>query len=183
MQTILTVVHLLLAIGLVGLVLLQHGKGADAGAAFGSGASATVFGSRGSGSFLSRSTAIFAALFFMTSIALAYYAAKVGEPEGLMDDMDAAPSLVIPTSDEPAVTDELPVRRSSDLPSVPGDAGAAADEIVSDGSDVPGLPGGDADEAPVAEVDAELVVDDGAGVVEAVVGDDGEAIDAERDAD
>ncbi len=87
MQTILTLLHLLLAIGLIGLVLIQHGKGADAGAAFGSGASATVFGSRGSGNFLSRSTAIFAAAFFLTSIALAYYATRVGEPAGLMDDL------------------------------------------------------------------------------------------------
>ncbi len=69
METILTVLHLFLAIGLVGLVLIQHGKGADAGAAFGSGASATVFGSQGSANFLSRATAIFAALFFATSLA------------------------------------------------------------------------------------------------------------------
>jgi preprotein translocase subunit SecG len=64
MQTILVVLHLFLAIGIVTLVLLQHGKGADAGAAFGSGASATVFGAQGSANFLSRSTAILATLFF-----------------------------------------------------------------------------------------------------------------------
>jgi preprotein translocase subunit SecG len=64
MQMILTVVQLLLSLGLIGLVLIQHGRGADAGAAFGSGASSTVFGSRGSGSFLSRATAVLATLFF-----------------------------------------------------------------------------------------------------------------------
>jgi preprotein translocase subunit SecG len=85
MQTILTVVHLFLALGLIGLVLIQHGKGADMGAAFGSGASATVFGARGSGNFLSRTTGILAALFFVTSMVLAYYASQVGEPVGLMD--------------------------------------------------------------------------------------------------
>jgi len=67
MQTILTVFHLFLAIGLIGLILIQHGRGADAGAAFGSGASATVFGARGSGSFLSRTTAILAIAFFWGS--------------------------------------------------------------------------------------------------------------------
>jgi preprotein translocase subunit SecG len=91
MQTILTVVHLFLALGLIGLVLIQHGKGADMGAAFGSGASATVFGARGSGNFLSRTTAILAALFFVTSMVLAYYAAQVGEPVGLMDKLDQTP--------------------------------------------------------------------------------------------
>src|SRR4051812_14257620 len=72
LYSILLVVDVLLAIGLIVLVLLQHGKGADAGAAFGSGASATVFGARGSASFLSRTTAILAAFFFINSLALAY---------------------------------------------------------------------------------------------------------------
>ncbi len=88
MQLFLTVFHLLLALALIGLILIQHGKGADAGAAFGSGASATVFGARGSASFLTRTTAVLATLFFLTSMALAYFAAKVGEPEGLMDDIE-----------------------------------------------------------------------------------------------
>jgi preprotein translocase subunit SecG len=82
MQILLTVLQVLLSLALIGLVLIQHGRGADAGAAFGSGASSTVFGARGSGSFLSRATAILAALFFLTSMALAYYAAQVGQPEG-----------------------------------------------------------------------------------------------------
>lgn len=72
MHTILLTIHVLLAVALVGLVLIQHGKGADAGAAFGSGASGTVFGARGSGNFLSRSTAVLATLFFVTSLALGY---------------------------------------------------------------------------------------------------------------
>ncbi|MGH8501737.1 MAG: preprotein translocase subunit SecG [Gammaproteobacteria bacterium] len=70
--SVLLTIDVLLAIGLIVLVLLQHGKGADAGAAFGSGASATVFGSRGSASFLTRSTAVFATLFFINSLGLAY---------------------------------------------------------------------------------------------------------------
>ena len=70
MQNILVVIHLLLAIGLVVLILMQHGKGADMGAAFGSGASASVFGSRGASNFLSRATAILATLFFVLTLDL-----------------------------------------------------------------------------------------------------------------
>ena len=104
MQTILTVVHLFLALGLIGLVLIQHGKGADMGAAFGSGASATVFGARGSGNFLSRTTAILAALFFVTSMILAYYASQVGEPVGLMDRVDQTPvAPLVKPSEVPGV--------------------------------------------------------------------------------
>jgi len=72
MYTILVVIQVLVAVALVGLILIQHGKGADAGAAFGSGASGTVFGSRGSANFLSRSTAYLATVFFAISLALAY---------------------------------------------------------------------------------------------------------------
>jgi preprotein translocase subunit SecG len=106
MQTILTVVHLFLALGLIGLVLIQHGKGADMGAAFGSGASATVFGARGSGNFLSRTTGILAALFFVTSMVLAYYASQVSEPVGLMDQLDQAP--VAPVVVPPVQQQEVP---------------------------------------------------------------------------
>lgn len=128
MQTILTVFHLFLALGLVGLVLMQHGKGADAGAAFGSGASATVFGARGSGSFLSRTTAILAALFFLTSMALAYFAAQVGEPEGLMEGVEApvAPVAVEVQEETLAVPAPPEAVERTDVPSVPGGAGTEA---------------------------------------------------------
>jgi preprotein translocase subunit SecG len=71
-QTATMIVHMFLCVGIVGLVLLQRGKGADAGAGFGAGASGTVFGSRGSASFMSRTTAVLAALFFATCLTLAY---------------------------------------------------------------------------------------------------------------
>jgi preprotein translocase subunit SecG len=134
MQTILTVLHLFLALGLIGLVLIQHGKGADMGAAFGSGASATVFGARGSGNFLSRSTAVIATLFFVTSMVLAYFAAQTGEPEGLMDGLDEVPAAS--TTLEPggeAVVDEVPppvpaTEGGSDIPPPePAPAPTAAD--------------------------------------------------------
>jgi preprotein translocase subunit SecG len=76
LNNILLVVHVLIAVGIVALILLQQGKGADAGAAFGGGSSSTVFGSQGSGTFLSRATAILAALFFITSLSLAYLATQ-----------------------------------------------------------------------------------------------------------
>ncbi len=141
MQTLLTVIHLLLALGLIGLVLIQHGKGADAGAAFGSGASATVFGARGSGNFLSRTTSILATLFFLTSIILAYYASQVGESKGLMDE------VAIPA---PNNSDDSPLKVSvsreqipptanqfnSDLPAIPMEqAGSSA--VVNDEPVIP----------------------------------------------
>jgi len=122
METVLIVIHLLLSLGLIGLVLIQHGKGADAGAAFGSGASATVFGSRGSGSFLSRTTGILAALFFATSLALAGFAMNRSKDAGLMEQavqqQPAQPA-------EPAVP--------SDLPDVGGDVPAPAPAAPAEG--------------------------------------------------
>ncbi|MCW4153584.1 preprotein translocase subunit SecG [Halomonas sp. 18H] len=79
MQVALLMIHVAIAIALVALILLQQGKGADAGASFGGGASQTVFGSRGSGNFLARATALLAAAFFATSLALAYLASQAGE--------------------------------------------------------------------------------------------------------
>ena len=73
---IILVIHVLLALGLVGLILIQHGKGADAGAAFGSGAAGSVFGARGAHSFLYKLTAVMAISFFVTSISLAYFASN-----------------------------------------------------------------------------------------------------------
>ena len=125
MQTILVVFHLFLALGLIGLVLMQHGKGADAGAAFGSGASGTVFGAKGAANFLSRSTAVLATLFFITSLALAWYAMQVTDRPGLMDQ---APAVTVPV--------EAPV---VEVPEIPGQS-AALPPV----SSVPEIPGGDA---------------------------------------
>ena len=74
MEKIVLVVHILAALGVIGLVLLQHGKGADMGASFGSGASGSLFGVSGSSNFMSRATAIFVVIFFATSLSLAYLA-------------------------------------------------------------------------------------------------------------
>src|SRR5215467_13917044 len=85
LYTVTLVFHVLLAGGIVGLVLLQRGKGAEAGAGFGAGASGTVFGARGSASFLSRSTAVLAALFFATSLSLAYMGSRTKGPSSIME--------------------------------------------------------------------------------------------------
>ncbi len=74
MESLIVVFHIIIAIAIIGLVLIQQGKGADAGASFGGGASQTVFGSAGSGNFLTRSTSLLAAVFFATSFSLAYFA-------------------------------------------------------------------------------------------------------------
>jgi preprotein translocase subunit SecG len=85
LQTATTIVHVLLAAAIIGLVLLQRGRGADAGAGFGAGASGTVFGARGSASFLSRMTATMAALFFITSLALAFIGGHRKAPVSVID--------------------------------------------------------------------------------------------------
>jgi preprotein translocase subunit SecG len=72
MEHLVTIIHVLAAVGVIGLVLLQHGKGADMGAAFGSGASGSLFGVSGSSNFMSKATAICVAIFFTTSLTLAY---------------------------------------------------------------------------------------------------------------
>ena len=85
MLPFLIVLHILIAIALVGLVLIQRGRGADIGAAFGSGASQTVFGARGSASFLTRATATLATLFFISSLALAYFYSQKTERQSVTE--------------------------------------------------------------------------------------------------
>ena len=95
------VVHILVGISVIGLVLIQHGKGADMGAAFGSGASGSLFGASGSANFLSRTTAVLAAMFFATSLTLSYMASNRPRTGGSV--MDKV-KLEAPTS-QPAKTD------------------------------------------------------------------------------
>jgi preprotein translocase subunit SecG len=85
LQTFVLMGHLLVCVLIVALVLLQRGKGADAGTGFGAGASGTVFGARGSANFFSRSTAVLATLFFVTSLSLAYLASRVTAPRGILE--------------------------------------------------------------------------------------------------
>ena len=97
MQTTVLIAHTLIALGIIILVLLQRGKGAEAGAAFGAGASGTVFGSRGSTSFFSRTTAILATAFFGTSLALAYISSQTtGGPDSLIEDIATEETVEMP---------------------------------------------------------------------------------------
>lgn len=126
METALLIIHILVALGIVGLVLIQHGKGADAGAAFGAGAaggaSGSVFGAQGSGNFLSRSTAMLATVFFLTSLSLAYLAKNVEGEKSLMERTQEAPVEQV-VQPEPAETD-APVVPESDVPVVPESNGS-----------------------------------------------------------
>jgi preprotein translocase subunit SecG len=109
-QKIVLIIHTLIALGIIALVLLQRGKGADAGAAFGAGASGTVFGARGSGSFFSRATAVLATAFFASSLTLAYLSSqRGGDQESLLEGAPAVETEeAIPA--EPVIPDEdMPV--------------------------------------------------------------------------
>jgi preprotein translocase subunit SecG len=118
MYTFLIVIYVLIAVALIGLVLIQHGKGADAGAAFGSGASGTVFGARGSANFLSRTTAWLAAAFFVLSLVLAYFMHGRAAPHSVVEGAPApAAKVEIPA---PAA----PTPKVDVTPAAPQPAGA-----------------------------------------------------------
>ncbi|MFD1261245.1 preprotein translocase subunit SecG [Entomomonas asaccharolytica] len=118
LESVIVIVHLLVAIAVIVLVLLQHGKGADMGASFGSGASNTVFGSQGSANFLSRTTAVLVAVFFITSIGLAYYA-KSKSSASLFDKSVPAATQPVNQTQQPAVED-IPTVDHAPAPSAHG---------------------------------------------------------------
>ncbi len=119
MQTALLAAHVIITIALIGLILIQRGKGADVGAAFGSGASQTVFGSQGSASFLTRTTAVLATLFFLTSLTLAYFSTQSTDESSVTDLI--APSSVI---EMPLPETDLP----TDVPLIPSHESAPASD-------------------------------------------------------
>lgn len=139
LQTILLVVQVLVAVSLIGLILIQHGKGADAGAAFGSGASSTVFGSQGSSNFLTKTTAILAFIFLTNSLTLAYLASeRMHKQESLMVNTEIVTKqetteMQIPLSDS-GISD---VVSEEAIPMIPG---SAEDIPTIPESDVPALP-------------------------------------------
>lgn len=125
METLIVVVHVIVAVAIVGLVLLQQGKGADAGASFGAGASQTVFGSSGSGNFLVKATTIAATIFFVTSLSLAIFArgqaggsttqgAPVVNENLIQEAANNRPASDVPQLDEPAPADS-----GNDVPALP----------------------------------------------------------------
>jgi preprotein translocase subunit SecG len=131
LRTFLMIVHFFCAAGIVSLVLLQRGKGAEAGAGFGAGASGTVFGARGASTALSRATAILAAIFMVTSLSLAYVGARKAAPSSILDQLSqpsgagrsapAAPgaAALTPAPAAPASTPAAPAAAPA-VPAVPG---------------------------------------------------------------
>jgi preprotein translocase subunit SecG len=116
LETLIWILHVLSAVGVIVLVLLQHGKGADMGAAFGSGSSGSLFGASGSANFLSRTTGVLAAVFFMTSLGLTYLSTNRNESGGVMDKAvpiqsvkPAEPAPAAPAAEEgPSKATEIP---------------------------------------------------------------------------
>jgi preprotein translocase subunit SecG len=120
-NSILLIAQVLLSISLIVLILMQHGKGADAGAAFGSGASATVFGARGSGNFMSRATTIIAILFFVVCMSLAYISSHRDAPDSVTGSVTAQESAVVPMQEDndlPPAESQGGSSQESDLPPV-----------------------------------------------------------------
>jgi preprotein translocase subunit SecG len=128
------IAHVLIAASIIGLVMLQKGKGADAGAGFGAGASGTVFGARGSSNFLSRSTAVAASLFFASSMGLAYLNRNVEVAPSLLDEVAVEESISI----EPTPVDAIRADAEFDLPPLP-EPEAASEESVA-GDELPVVP-------------------------------------------
>jgi preprotein translocase subunit SecG len=124
LESVLLVVHVLVAIGICVLVLLQHGKGADMGAAFGSGSSGSLFGSAGSANFLSRSTAVLATVFFLSSLGLTYFGSQRSLPAGV----------------ERSIMDTHQQQAPKDVPPAPGAPSGAPAQ--------PGAPAGKAGDIP-----------------------------------
>jgi len=111
------IVHVIVSLAIIGLVLLQHGKGADMGSGFGGGTSGSLFGATGSANFLSRATAVLATVFFISSLGLAYLASqKPSEARGVMDGVKTEPAKVDPAKSVPA----------PDVPAAPAQAGQPA---------------------------------------------------------
>jgi preprotein translocase subunit SecG len=112
LQNLITFLHGLLCFAIVALVLLQRGKGADAGAGFGSGASGTVFGARGSATFFSKLTAVLATLFFLTSMSLAWFATRpqVNVPDSIVDTLvtEPAPAPAVDADSVPVLPESVP---------------------------------------------------------------------------
>ena len=130
MYQLIIIIHVLLGLGVVGLILMQQGKGADAGAAFSGGGASSVFGAQGAASFLSRTTAVLAALFFTTSLGLAVLSGYENKSVDLMD----KPDIVQPLEDVPLVGDVMPSLESMPVitTETPSEAVIAIDAVKPD---------------------------------------------------
>jgi preprotein translocase subunit SecG len=119
METLIWVVHVLVCLGIIGLVLMQHGKGADMGAAFGSGSSGSLFGATGSANFLSRATAVLVTVFFITSLSLTYIVTHRTRPLGVMETQpitNQAPPSADANKTAPSAGNAAPPSKAADIP-------------------------------------------------------------------
>ena len=128
LESALLVVHLIVAISLCGLVLLQHGKGADMGAAFGSGSSGSLFGASGSANFLSRTTAALAAVFFLSSLGLTYLGtthtkSRDATQQGIMGDVPATKAVDVPKEVPGTPAAPAPAPATNSAPAAPASKG------------------------------------------------------------
>lgn len=149
LETLLFILQIIVAVALIGFVLIQHGKGADTGAAFGSGASSTVFGSRGSGNFLTRTTTVLAVIFLGNSLFLGYLSSQMVQERGSL--LDEEPASVIQSQggqqpaegtasqSEPAptTTATAPQDTPADMPQVDSGAAPADVPVLPSASDTP----------------------------------------------
>lgn len=124
LESVLLVVYILVAVTLCVLVLLQHGKGADMGAAFGSGSSGSVFGASGSANFLSRSTAVLAVVFFLGSLGLTYLGSSRVAPKELMEQGVMGSTPATKATDVP-----VPSTPAAPAPATPGSAPSKAGDV------------------------------------------------------
>lgn len=140
MEMIILGLHVVVAVGIIALVLLQHGKGADVGAAFGGGVSGSLFGSTGAANFLSRATGILALVFFLTSMGLTYLSVKKPDSRGVMADRPA-PAQTLPG--------QIPGQAPTQIPA-PAPVEAAGKAAPAGSPAVPAAPadGGRAQEVP-----------------------------------
>lgn len=139
MDLVVLILHVIAAAGIIGLVLVQHGKGADVGAAFGTGSAGSVFGSAGSANFLSRMTAGLALVFFVTSIGLSFLSNKRTGGKGVMANQ---PASAQPAADKP--------KGASDVPAVPAASPAKSEGAEKSDKAVPAVPAVPSTAAPKA---------------------------------
>ena len=126
MENLVLVVHLITALAIIGLILLQRGKGAEMGASFGGGSSQTLFGAAGSGNFFSRATAVCAFVFFGTSLSLAIIAKNQTE----IDVDIPLPALEQVDSDIPAIDSSVDSDAESDIPAIDAEEAGSADDVI-----------------------------------------------------
>lgn len=148
LQTVLLVLHILVALALIGVILLQQGRGATAGAAFGSGASGTVFGARGSASFLSRTTSVLATIFFGNCLLLAYLATQQSAPVSIGQQLEqvvnapaaTTPAPAAPTPAAPPATPAPTTTATAPAPTSAPAADPATAPTPAPASDLPQIP-------------------------------------------